>query len=65
MLRPGSGLTTDELATWCRTNMARYKVPKRIEFTAALPTSGYGKVTTILLKAEFTRMGLWPGEVES
>ncbi|MFC9557679.1 AMP-binding protein [Rhodococcus sp. NPDC056960] len=65
VVRPGSDLTTDELATWCRSNMARYKVPKRIEFTAALPTSGYGKVTTILLKAEFTRLGLWPSEAAS
>ncbi|PQP16573.1 acyl-CoA synthetase [Rhodococcus opacus] len=65
VLRPGSTLTTDELLTWSRSNMARYKVPKRIEFAPTLPTSGYGKVTTTLLKNEFFQLGLWPSEVGS
>ncbi|WP_336873915.1 AMP-binding protein [Rhodococcus qingshengii] len=65
VLRPGSTLTTDDLATWCRAHMVRYKVPKRIEFAPSLPTSGYGKVTTALLRNEFVRLGLWPGEVTS
>ncbi|MEY8842913.1 long-chain fatty acid--CoA ligase, partial [Cribrihabitans sp. XS_ASV171] len=37
-------LPTEELAAWCRANMAAYKVPKRFEFRAALPRSGTGKV---------------------
>jgi fatty-acyl-CoA synthase len=61
--RPESSLTIDELLTWCRANMVRYKVPKRIEFATALPTSGYGKVTTALLKEEFLNRGSWPTEV--
>ncbi|WP_280416692.1 AMP-binding protein [Nocardia carnea] len=65
VLRRGSALSTDELLEWCRSNMARYKAPKRIEFAPALPTSGYGKVTTNLLRSEFVRLGLWPNEVRS
>lgn len=61
--RPESTLTVDELLSWCRENMARYKVPKRIEFATVLPTSGYGKVTTALLKDEFTKRGSWPSQV--
>jgi fatty-acyl-CoA synthase len=60
--RPGASLTIDELLSWCRANMVRYKIPKRIEFTTALPTSGYGKVTTALLKQEFLNRGSWPAE---
>lgn len=58
--RPDSTVTIDELSAWCRTAMVRYKIPKHIEFTTALPTSGYGKVTTALLREEFIARGSWP-----
>jgi fatty-acyl-CoA synthase len=60
--RDGSALTPELLLAWCRDNMVRYKIPKRIEFAPALPTSGYGKVTTILLREEFRRRGSWPSK---
>ncbi|MGW6036515.1 AMP-binding protein [Gordonia terrae] len=60
--RPDSTITVDELLAWCRTAMVRYKIPKHIEFTTALPTSGYGKVTTALLREEFISRGTWPQE---
>ncbi|WP_342659786.1 Long-chain-fatty-acid--CoA ligase FadD13 [Rhodococcus ruber] len=63
VLREGSSLTVDELLSWCRENMVRYKIPKHIEFATALPTSGYGKVTTALLREEFRERGSWPSEV--
>jgi fatty-acyl-CoA synthase len=37
-------LTEGELRDWCRTHMAAYKVPARIEFVDSLPKSGAGKV---------------------
>ena len=40
VLRPGSTLTADELLSWCRSNMVRYKVPKRIEFAPPCPPPG-------------------------
>ncbi|MBY3987837.1 AMP-binding protein [Rhodococcus fascians] len=57
---PGSTVTPAEVLDWCKTNMVRYKVPKHLEFTGALPTSGYGKVTTALLREEFITRGTWP-----
>jgi acyl-CoA synthetase (AMP-forming)/AMP-acid ligase II len=48
-----------------RERLSSFKVPKRIEFAPTLPTSGYGKVTTTLLKNEFFQLGLWPSEVGS
>ena len=36
--------TAEEIIAWCRDNMAVYKVPRVVEFLAALPKSGSGKV---------------------
>lgn len=45
VLRPGCRhLSTDDLAAWCRANMAAYKVPKSFEFRESLPRSVVGKV---------------------
>jgi hypothetical protein len=37
-------LEAQELIEWCRQNMAAYKVPRAVEFVAALPKSGSGKI---------------------
>jgi fatty-acyl-CoA synthase len=37
-------LEAQELIDWCRQNMAAYKVPRTVEFVAALPKSGSGKI---------------------
>jgi fatty-acyl-CoA synthase/long-chain acyl-CoA synthetase len=42
-LVPGSELTADALAAWCRANMAGYKVPE-IRLVDGLPMTGTGKV---------------------
>lgn len=34
----------DELVTWCRQRLARFKVPQRIRFAESLPRSGMNKV---------------------
>ena len=44
VLRPNHQLTADELRAHCRKDLAAYKVPKHVEFTAALPKSTVGKV---------------------
>jgi fatty-acyl-CoA synthase len=46
VLRPESRgqLSEEELISWCRANMAAYKVPRSIVFTEALPKSGSGKI---------------------
>jgi fatty-acyl-CoA synthase len=46
VLRAGAHgtLTEQDLISWCRTNMAAYKVPRSIAFVEALPKSGSGKI---------------------
>jgi fatty-acyl-CoA synthase len=46
-------LTADALLAHCRDRLARYKVPKEVIFSAALPHSPYGKVEKRQLREEF------------
>jgi long-chain acyl-CoA synthetase len=45
----------DELVAWCRQQLAGYKCPRSIEFTAALPLSAAGKVLKNQLRADARR----------
>jgi fatty-acyl-CoA synthase len=49
----GATPTEEELVAFCREHLARFKVPKRVLFTHALPYSPYGKVMKEELKKEF------------
>lgn len=42
--RPEAALRGGEVVTWCRERLARYKVPRRIVITDALPRSAVGKI---------------------
>jgi long-chain acyl-CoA synthetase len=44
VLRDGETATAQEIIDYCRTRMARYKVPKQVEFRTELPRSMVGKV---------------------
>lgn len=44
VLHPGASATADDLIRHCANSLAGYKKPKSVEFVAALPVSGYGKV---------------------
>ena len=52
VLRPGQTATEDEILSFCRENMARYKVPSKIEFRAELPRSAVGKLLRRVLREE-------------
>jgi fatty-acyl-CoA synthase len=43
-LRPGADATPDLLVDHCRTQLARFKVPREVTFVAALPRNPSGKV---------------------
>jgi fatty-acyl-CoA synthase len=43
-------VSEQDILQWCRENMAVYKVPRVVEFVAALPKSGSGKVMWRLLQ---------------
>lgn len=51
--KPGQTVTPTELQEFCRTRLARYKVPKEIIFVDELPYSPYGKVEKMKLKEKY------------
>jgi len=51
--KPGQTATADELIQFCAGRLAKYKIPKRVEFVESLPYSPYGKVIKAELKAKF------------
>jgi acyl-coenzyme A synthetase/AMP-(fatty) acid ligase len=44
VLRDGSSVPPDELRAFCAARMARFKVPKTIEFVPELPRTESGKL---------------------
>ena len=53
-LKPGAALTAEELIAHCRTALANYKLPRRIEFVdTELPKSGSGKILKRSLRDRF------------
>jgi acyl-CoA synthetase (AMP-forming)/AMP-acid ligase II len=47
---PGREVTPEGIISWCRENMANYKVPRRVEIVDELPVSATGKVTKYVLR---------------
>lgn len=48
-LRPGSSVSEEDIIAFCKENLARYKAPKKIEFTQ-LPKTATGKVQKYVLR---------------
>jgi len=44
VLKPGASASADEILDWARGEMASYKAPRKLEFSAALPRTGSGKI---------------------
>jgi long-chain acyl-CoA synthetase len=44
VLKAGVAASAEEFIEYCRTRLARYKVPSHIEFVESLPMSAIGKV---------------------
>ena len=56
--RPGSLLTSTDLQLFAAAELARFKVPTRVEFTdEPLPRTATGKVLKRELKARYTTSG--------
>ena len=45
------------MKAFCDENLARYKIPKKVVFTDALPYSSYGKVMKAELKKRYVEKG--------
>jgi len=54
VLKAGEASTQDELIEYCRSRLARYKLPTEIEFRTELPKTNVGKILRRDLKAEET-----------
>jgi acyl-CoA synthetase (AMP-forming)/AMP-acid ligase II len=50
---PGSSLTEDELIAYCKTKLAGYKCPKKIEFRDALARTAPGKLQKFKLREPY------------
>ncbi|SNR65661.1 Acyl-CoA synthetase (AMP-forming)/AMP-acid ligase II [Haloechinothrix alba] len=57
VLQPGRSASEEELRGLCRDHIARYKTPRSVEFTDALPVSGAGKVLKRALRARHVTDG--------
>ena len=49
----GSSVTTEDVIAFCRTRLAGYKCPKRVEFVDALPRTATGKLQKFKLRAPY------------
>jgi long-chain acyl-CoA synthetase len=59
--KPGSTVTEDELVSYCKDNLAPYKVPKVLEFRDELPKSAVGKLLRrVLADEEREKAGVSP-----
>jgi len=52
VLKPGVSASEEEIITFCKEKLAVYKVPKSVEFRAALPKSMVGKILRKELRVE-------------
>jgi HIP---CoA ligase len=50
--RPGYALDADQVVAFCRQRLANYKVPRQVEFRAALPRNAAGKTLKRVLREE-------------
>jgi fatty-acyl-CoA synthase len=54
-LKPGAQATEEEYLRWCRDNLARFKVPKKVVF-GDLPTTATGKIQKFVLRETAKRL---------
>ncbi len=60
--RPGSTITESALSEFCRPRLARFAIPRFIEFVDALPTTENGKVQKYKLRDRGITFGTWDRE---
>ena len=56
-LKPARQASAAELLEFCQGRLAKYKLPRRIEFAPALPYSPYGKVIKAELRDKYLQTG--------
>ena len=57
VLRPGETATEEEILEFCSERLAKYKVPKYVEFREGLPKTMVGKILRrVLVEEELKRL---------
>lgn len=59
-LRSGATLDKEELREYCRSRMARFKVPRYVEFLTEYPKTASGKIQKHKLREEMEHQGVIP-----
>lgn len=54
VVKPGCSITAEYIVEFCRSNLAKYKVPKGVEFVESLPRNAAGKVLKRELRPTLT-----------
>ncbi|MEA3105811.1 MAG: fatty-acyl-CoA synthase, partial [Gammaproteobacteria bacterium] len=52
-LRPGHSVELEQIREFAGTQLARYKLPRRLEIVAALPRNATGKILKTQLRQQF------------
>ena len=55
VLKPGETATADEIASFCRSRIAHYKVPRHIRFVAEFPSTATGKAQKFAMRDAMVR----------
>jgi fatty-acyl-CoA synthase len=53
-VKEGEALTEAELLEWCRGRIGKFKIPKKVVFTEAIPRTPTGKILKRVLRDEYT-----------
>jgi len=59
VLRPGKRVNEEDLLAWCRERLARFMLPRYVEFMEKLPKSASEKVQKVALKERGTTSRTW------
>ena len=54
VVKEGETLTEPELIEWCKGKIGKFKIPKRVVFTNAIPRTPTGKILKRVLRDEYT-----------
>jgi long-chain acyl-CoA synthetase len=67
VVKPGETMTEDEVKEWCTKSLAKYKIPRQVEFRPELPKTTVGKVLRRELVRQHTeaegKKEQWVGEL--
>lgn len=52
VLKPGEKVTANEIISWCEGKLAKFKIPRFVEFRGTFPKSAIGRIQKNVLKEE-------------